>query len=244
MSKLILPPNYTKRIQKAKNELLKPKRIVFCCPGNHFSEYWVSCFGRTLIDLYDRGYSLRTKIAYHPNVYDARNWLLINFPSGLKKDKKDIPWNGDLDYDYIMWIDSDMVWEPEHILTLLRYDKDIVTGVTMLANNTCNMVALDDDEYDMMSYSLIKGKGLTEVRACGFAFVLVKRGVFEKVKYPWFRPVYFYNKELEMDKPVSEDIGFCMLAKEAGYKIYVDPDVVLGHEKRVMLGGKYEQPTW
>ena len=242
MSKIIKPVNYAKKIAKA--QMFKPKRIVFCCPGNQFSNLWISCFARTLHEFYERGYSYRAKMNYHPNIYDARNYLLVDFPLGLKKSKKDIPWNGDLDYDYTMWIDSDMVWEPEQILALLRHDKDIVSGVTMLKDETCNLVELGDKDYDMMKYDIIKDKGLAEVESCGFAFVLIKRGVFEKVGFPWFRPVYHYYEELDMKKTVSEDIGFCTIAKEKGVRIYADPDIIVGHEKRVVLGGEFEQPTW
>ena len=36
-------------------------------------------------------------------------------------------------------------------------------------------------------------------------------------------------------EPTSEDVGFCLRARENGYKIWVDPTVCVGHEKTVVL---------
>jgi GT2 family glycosyltransferase len=165
-------------------------------------------------------------------------------PFGVKKSKKDVPWSGDLEYDYIMWIDSDMVWEPEQVFELLKHDKDMVSAITMIDEKRCNCVELGDKkDYELMDYDKL-GDGLTEVETCGFAFLLIKRGVFEKVGFPWFRPVYSYYEEIDTEKAVSEDIGFCILAREKGVKVYADPNIIVGHEKRRILGGDYEQPTW
>ena len=55
-------------------------------------------------------------------------------------------------------------------------------------------------------------------------------GVFERIAYPWFRPVW-----MEMPGGVteftSEDVGFCIQAKKEGFTVMVDPTVIVGHEK-------------
>jgi hypothetical protein len=80
----------------------------------------------------------------------------------------------------------------------------------------------------------VEGKsGLMEAAYTGFGFMLIKKGVFESMEYPWFRPVM---KQIgnAMDF-CMEDVGFCLTARERGYKIFVDPQVRVGHEKRVVL---------
>ena len=242
MSKIYVP-NYVKKIAKVKEEMFKPKRVIFCCPGNSFSNIWVPCFVDTLNYFYEAGYSYRAKIDYHPVIFTARNKLLAD-GANIILEKKDIPFSGMLDYDFIMWIDSDMAWKPEQVMALLRHNKDIVTGITMLEDRSCNCSKLGDKQYDMMQYDVIEGKGLSEVESCGLAFCMVKKGVFEKIGFPWFRPVYAYNENMKEDTMLSEDLGFCVLAKEKGFKIYADPDIIVGHEKRKILGGDFEQPTW
>jgi hypothetical protein len=41
-----------------------------------------------------------------------------------------------------------------------------------------------------------------------------------------------------MTEFTSEDVGFCMEAKRAGLVMHVDPCVVVGHEKPVVLSPK------
>ena len=67
----------------------------------------------------------------------------------------------------------------------------------------------------------------------GMGFMLIKKGVFEKVKYPWFCQL---KKQIgDLEDYCSEDVAFCHLAKEAGFKIYVDPEIIVGHEKMRIL---------
>lgn len=63
--------------------------------------------------------------------------------------------------------------------------------------------------------------------------MLVKRGVFESMEYPWFRPIE--KKIGNMVDFTMEDVAFCIQAKERGYKVEIDPLVRVGHEKKVVL---------
>ncbi len=83
--------------------------------------------------------------------------------------------------------------------------------------------------------------GLFEADFCGFAWLLVKKGVFESIPYPWFKPLVrevngVYNFP-------SEDISWCYEAKKYGWKIYVDPEAKIGHEKRTTLRIPKQKPV-
>lgn len=63
--------------------------------------------------------------------------------------------------------------------------------------------------------------------------MLIKKGVFESMDYPWFRPI---NQKI--GKCVDfcmEDVAFCLRAKEKGFKVYIDPTIRVLHEKKVLL---------
>jgi GT2 family glycosyltransferase len=60
---------------------------------------------------------------------------------------------------------------------------------------------------------------LIEVDAVGTGIMLIRKKVFKELPEPWF---YFKND-------FSEDIMFCKEAKKAGYKIYVDTTLSVGH---------------
>ena len=65
---------------------------------------------------------------------------------------------------------------------------------------------------------------LVEVKANGMGWMLVKRGVFEKI-----------DKPFDPEGLRGEDITFQMKASEQGFRSYVDPSVVVGHEKSFIL---------
>jgi GT2 family glycosyltransferase len=65
-------------------------------------------------------------------------------------------------------------------------------------------------------------KTLFECDAIGTGCLLIKADVFKKISKPWF----FYGAE---DRMIGEDIYFCEKAKEAGFKIWCDPNLEVGH---------------
>ena len=76
-------------------------------------------------------------------------------------------------------------------------------------------------------------KELIEVAYTGFGFICIKKGVFESMEYPWFKPTFkTIGNVVDF---TMEDVSFCLNAKERGFKIYVDPTVIVGHEKKVVL---------
>ena len=73
---------------------------------------------------------------------------------------------------------------------------------------------------------------LWPVAATGAAFLLVHRRVFDEVRgrgfsraFPWFQ-----ETENEYGR-VSEDITFCLRARQCGFPIFVHTGVELGHVK-------------
>jgi len=60
---------------------------------------------------------------------------------------------------------------------------------------------------------------LIEIQGVGMASTLIKREVFEKTPKPWFFP----------EPNLGEDLAFCIRAKEQGFKIYCDTNLICGH---------------
>lgn len=129
-------------------------------------------------------------------------------------------------FDYIMWVDSDMILPKNTLVRLLSHDKDIVSGVysyKVLGNKEVVAKRFQDEtreEYDNLTIKEIKeSSGLIEVDGFGFGCVLTKTSMFEKIPYPWF----IYTQEM------GEDIFFCRKAQNEGYKLWLDTDVICGH---------------
>ena len=240
-------------------------KVVFCLPGNSFSGKFLECWTNL--------YSYCLSINIQPilsrcessNVYYVRNMCL---GADVLRGKDQKPFNGQIDYDYIMWIDSDVLFTPQNFLRLLNHQIDIVSGIYLMDDGkhfaTCKEW---DEEYfnkhgyfqfltindvALTSYPLPKGEEeqgkmkpenerdsfigkeeLIEVSYTGMGFMLIKKGVFELLEYPWFKPIE--KKIGNMIDFASEDVSFCIRAKEKRFEILIDPTVIVGHEKKVIL---------
>lgn len=219
---------------------IRPLQIIFCLPGSNFSadvlNRWtdliMSCPGYNIIPM------LNNK--ENSNVYYVRNLCL---GGDVLRGKDQVPYDGKVAYDYIMWIDSDILFNNDSFYRLLQHDKDIVAGLYMM-NNGREFATVENWDieffkregyFPFLTPEDIKNrKGLIEVSYTGMGFTLVKYGVFEKIGYPWFRPVNFDMGNGIVDF-CSEDVGFCHVAREAGFNIWVDPTIRVGHEKRRAL---------
>jgi GT2 family glycosyltransferase len=148
------------------------------------------------------------------------------------------PFGGRVDYDYMMWIDSDIVFSNRSFKALLDMKKDIASGWYSQPGGSTPVVERMDNEYFIShgSYEFISAEGMEAMRApfvadyIGFGWVLVRKGVFESIEYPWFAPKV---RRLPggIEDVCSEDVAFCSDARAAGFEIWVDPQVRVGHEK-------------
>ena len=65
----------------------------------------------------------------------------------------------------------------------------------------------------------------------GFGWLLVKKGVFEGLEYPWFAPKMQVFESGAVQDMCGEDVSFCLDAKEQGIDTWCDPRIRVGHEK-------------
>ena len=67
----------------------------------------------------------------------------------------------------------------------------------------------------------------------GFGWILTKKGVFESLEYPWFQPVWTeYNIDGKLVRDFTmEDVAFCKMIKQKGFDVWIDPTIIVGHEK-------------
>jgi hypothetical protein len=157
------------------------------------------------------------------------------------------PFQGRLDYDYMMWIDSDIVFPPEAFLKLLTSPHDVTCGLYhMIGGKAYPVVRRWDEEllaktgsFQYMTNEDVEGlktKGLVYVEAsfAGMGWMLIRRGVVERLKYPWF--VSTAVRIGTISDICSEDVSFCRkLLLEAGTKVYVDLNCSVGHLKPMLI---------
>jgi FkbM family methyltransferase len=217
----------------------RPLTIVACIPGREFSGRFFDAWNEFAERCRAIGVKLIVSRRYDAVVYYARNRVA---GGDVRRGPKQAPWGGEIDYDYMLWIDSDVVFRFEDFQQLLAHKVDMVGGLYLMADNTRyaavehmdEALFQEQGEFEFLTpASLASRRGLVPVDYCGFGFVLVRRGIFEKLDYPWFRPLYIEIGGCS--EFTSEDVGFCLMAKKAGLQMMIDPEVVVGHEKAVVL---------
>lgn len=131
----------------------------------------------------------------------------------------------DINARYVLFIDSDMVFDEDSLVRLLDRKEKIVGGICTLASQPYSPVAkrIDKNGNYRIAHDVVNGGLFRNIDATGTAFLLIDTEVFRRLKKPWFA-MPPYGEEV-----MSEDIYFCKIAKEAGYNICIDSDVVIGH---------------
>jgi glycosyltransferase involved in cell wall biosynthesis len=217
----------------------KKCKIIFCVTGQFFSERFLWHWSQFLQWCGLNGIDYGCAIVYDPIVFNARNRCL---QGSYEKGKNQKPFQGLIDYDYILWIDSDIIFDPEQFERLLAHQKGIVSGLYLMENAkeyaTASPFQTEEPgktkRFAHLTPADVKNKTeLISVPYTGFGFMLIKKGVFESLEYPWFRPIYSDLDGMQFFSP--EDAGFCQMAKKKGFEIFVDPTVIVGHEKRFVL---------
>jgi GT2 family glycosyltransferase len=135
---------------------------------------------------------------------------------------------------HLMFIDADHVFPPASIIRLLDHDKDIVAanyntrGNLNKAGQLLNVLKPFDENGEMDTSGATKHyempKTLFKVAGIGTGFMLIKMSVFDSIDAPWF--VAWEGKDGEHH---TEDIDFCVKAREAGFDIWCSPTIQIGH---------------
>lgn len=156
-------------------------------------------------------------------IYDARNHLAVQAIKGQ--------------YDYVLWLDSDMVFPQDMLLRMMEHmkDKDIISGLYFRRVPPYKPVLYKElnpggdpsyTEYDEYPSEPFMLEGI------GFGCVLMKTAVLVTLgllQGGWFSPVEGFG----------EDLSFCIRAKNAGYKIWCDPSISCGHIGHSIIDEKF-----
>ena len=151
------------------------------------------------------------------------------------------------DADGIIWVDTDILLEPDSILKLLgdvrSYDLDFLCGVYHKKGEPYDAVFYGYDEV-VDSYRGVESYGLNlllRVYACGFGFVWTSFHTIDAMfqnKAHWDDSGKWFPDTRHMPQgwrswdgrpPMGEDFNFCDKARMAGIKLYVDTGIQLGH---------------
>tara|TARA_B100000676_G_C17881263_1_gene734068 strand:+ start:167 stop:937 length:771 start_codon:yes stop_codon:yes gene_type:complete len=166
----------------------------------------------------------------------------------------------DSNADFLMFIDSDMGFDPAYIPLMMYFNKDVITGPSpqkQINWNSINEAYKSGANFKLEDLPYIGGKyilqgldsgtsfnvmDLTELNWCGTGFTLIKREVFEGLEGVTkiiYSPQGEYNLFFKVDYSEDgvfdgEDAYFTKLAKKNGFEIWLCPWMEITHV------GKYD----
>ena len=133
---------------------MKGKTIVFCLPGRGCSFTFLKNFVQLCFDMVQNGMSIQISQDYSSMVNFARCKCL---GANVLRGPKQVPWDGKLEYDYQLWIDSDIVFDTNKFWQLCdmaipaegEEKEQIVAGWYATEDGVTTSVAhwLEEDEF-------------------------------------------------------------------------------------------------
>jgi len=95
---------------------MKGKKIVFCLPGRGCSYIFLKNFVQLCFDMVQNNMSIQISQDYSSMVNFARCKVL---GANVLRGPNQKPWDGKLEYDYQLWIDSDIVFDTNKFWQLI-----------------------------------------------------------------------------------------------------------------------------
>jgi hypothetical protein len=149
------------------------------------------------------------------------------------------------DYTHLVMIDSDLMWDAGGIMRLIDAGEDFVAGLYPKRQYPITYPAhlKAGNRFDMTP------TGLIEVDAVPGGFVCITRRMAKQMvaKYGHLRYVHsslgpawdVFGKIRDGEERLSEDLSFCKRWRGIGGKIYVVPDLQMGHVGQHVFTGRF-----
>ena len=220
-------------------------KVIIALPGRTFSGGFMLNLLETVQTLKSKNYTVMITNEYSSYVtYSRMKTLGLDVLRGA--DQK--PFGGKIEYDVWVTVDSDIRFTPEQIIELIEDTNKypVVSGLYRmedLKHYAC-VKKWDVEHYIthgsfefMKSDEEIKDKYIS-VAYNGIGFFACRKGVIEKLKYPYFSYplVEMEGKDgVMLNETCSEDVSFCKNLTDAGFEIIVNTSLCVGHEKTLVI---------
>ena len=222
------------------------KTVIIALPGRSFSGSFLKNWTQTLLQLTKKGYKIAMINEYSSYVpFSRMKTLGLDVLRGASQE----PFDGKIEYDVWLTIDSDIFFLPEQVIELIE-DTDkypVVSGLYRMTDlQHYAAVKSWDEEYFKKngSFEFLKtndpclNENYIKVAYNGMGFFACRKGVIENLKYPYFSypliEIEAENGKLLRDM-CSEDVAFCKNLRDAGYSVVVNTNLRVGHEKMLVI---------
>jgi hypothetical protein len=161
---------------------------------------------------------INSQIGIDTFLFFNSNTILLNQREMLVEDAKKIK------SDYVLWLDSDMVFPPTTAMRLLNHNKDIV-GCNYLKRSKPNTPVAYETLFEWdKPLSMTSKDDLVKVEGVGLGCILMKLSVFDSICKPYFEFSYI----LKTKEWMGEDFNLLGKLRSNGHEVYID--TVLSNE--------------
>lgn len=224
---------------KQEKQQEKQKVIIFCIPGSTFNSRFVLGWSELLLKCLLNNYRPVLCQENDRNIFIERNKCLGGNILQDNKDQK--PFQGSAEYDYIVWINPNVIFTFEDLEKLLKSDYDVTSGVYTLSvpGDITNVVQNFDHKFykEKGTFNFLTNDEIVkmdkidnryfEADFVDFGWVCLKKGISEKIEYPWFEP---YTKEDRVSL-FTDSYSYCKKLKEKGVKIMIDSNIKMNYSE-------------
>ena len=176
-----------------------------------------------------------------PLIHQARNYLSSVFLT--------------TEYTHMLFVDSDVEFEPEAVLRMLVAKKDIICTPYRIKAEAITKQLYTVEFKDPKAITILPG-GLVEIEAGPTGLMLIDRGVFERIikNHPELKlnnkAIYapgkshdfyynFFDFGFKDGYSIGEDISFCRLAKANDFRLFANIESHTVHHGSYAWKGRF-----
>ena len=219
-----------------------PKKpvVILSTPGDSFSSRFLVNYTETVVEL-RKYYDIFLSTGTSSFVSFAR---MKTLGLDVRRGRDQKPFDG-RPFDVWVTVDSDIFFHHTQVRALIErclHEYPVVSGLYRLACGTAYATVETWDEqyykengsFQFMTEDLLSEKTKPfEVAYTGMGFFAVRSSVFDRLRYP-----YFHVDLQQVGRLVdiaSEDVAFCKNLAKIDVPVTIDPELIVGHEKTIVL---------
>lgn len=188
-----------------------------------YSEFETAKVG--LRSLSDSDISHEVRVIQGVYVHLGRNRGVNDGRSGMRR-QDPVP-----GVSHFLFVDSDIAFSADDVRAALALNAALVTHpyLSQKQDGLYEVGELDTDGAVSMRHGS-EMRGIVRVSYTAAGFLLVRADVFTRLPYPWF-----HHRLIRKGDEVAEcgeDVGFCLLAREAGIPLFCNFDRPVYHHLR------------
>ncbi len=142
------------------------------------------------------------------------------------------------EYEWLWVMGDDHAFPQDTLVRLIAHDVDVIVPHCLKRYPPWKPVVFSHQNEDgAYVVADLPRSGLVEIHAAGSAGMLIRRDVLEAVGDPWFTPSPDAHG-------LNEDLHFCQKVREAGFRLWCDPEITLGHIALHTVSPEWQDGQW